>query len=232
MFSNINTTLGRSPLGRRTINKLSTSTQICSSPNTSQDWRGAKICNPDPARAFSYQILGPAPREALSLIGRLLWSGLWLVGSRLQWHSKVYYSIAIPACPPVLHHTYSPVEKYCWKIQSQIYSWKLQWQIQLKNTAKIYSGILVILQHHYPSMSYPLHACIMSFVDNPTSVQLWNEKICLKGVRSYNTIYMLEVLQELSTSPMVTLPPWPGLAKVQRKRLVLYQFISTSWSRS
>ena len=30
----------------------------------------------------------------------------------------------------------------------------------------------------------------------------------------------------LSISPKLTLPPWPGLAKVQRKRLVLYQFIA------
>ena len=41
---------------------------------------------------------------------------------------------------------------------------------------------------------------------------------------------VLEVFQGLSTSPMVTLPLWPGLAKVQRKRLILYQFICRSRS--
>ena len=101
VFSNINTTLGR-----WTINKLSTSTQICS-PNIAEDWRGSKICNPYPAEAFSYQIL--APLHASSLIGRLLWSGLWLAASRLQWHSKVYYSIAITACPTILHQCYHAV---------------------------------------------------------------------------------------------------------------------------
>ena len=44
------------------------------------------------------------------------------------------------------------------------------------------------------------------------------------------TSWLLEILQGLSTSPMVTLPLWPGLAKVQRKRLILYQFICRSRS--
>ena len=35
----------------------------------------------------------------------------------------------------------------------------------------------------------------------------------------------------LSTSPKLTLPPWPGLAKVQRKRLILYQFIRLKGQR-
>ena len=38
---------------------------------------------------------------------------------------------------------------------------------------------------------------------------------------------MLEILLGLSTSPMVTLPPWPGLAKVQRKKTC---FVPVYWS--
>ena len=38
---------------------------------------------------------------------------------------------------------------------------------------------------------------------------------------------MLEILLGLSTSPMLTLPPWPGLAKVQRKKTC---FVPVYWS--
>ena len=34
-----------------------------------------------------------------------------------------------------------------------------------------------------------------------------------------NAMCLLEILIGISTSPMVALPPWPGPAKVQRKRL-------------
>ena len=38
---------------------------------------------------------------------------------------------------------------------------------------------------------------------------------------------MLEILLGLSISPMLTLPPWPGLAKVQRKKTC---FVPVYWS--
>ena len=148
MFSNINTTLGR-----WTINKLSTSTQICS-PNIAEDWRGSKICNPDPAEAFSYQIL--APLHASSLIGRLLWSGLWLAGSRLQWHSKVYYSIAITACPTHITSVLS-----C--------SLEVHLKIQLKNTAMIYT-VYVIQWYFEVYYSINIPACPTQCPHNATSI--------------------------------------------------------------
>ena len=111
-------------------------------PNTAEDWRGAKICDPNPAQAFSYQILAPRhPRHPWRVIGRLLWSGLWLVGSRLQWNSQVcysitipaYYSIANPAGPPshvTSHLPYALLVSWAsWSTKSTIY--KRRWSCSI-----------------------------------------------------------------------------------------------------
>ena len=105
VFSNINTT--PAVVGRSTINKLSTSTQICSSanPKHSRGLTGGQICSLDPVPAFSYQIL--APMQPCPLIGRLAWSPLSLVEFCLQSYFNVYHSIPIPAClGHITSHTY------------------------------------------------------------------------------------------------------------------------------
>ena len=105
VFSNINTTPAM--VGRSTINKLSTSTQICSSanPKHSRGLTGGQICSLDPVPAFSYQIL--APMQPCPLIGRLARSRLSLVEFCLQSYFNVYHSIPIPAClGHITSHTY------------------------------------------------------------------------------------------------------------------------------
>ena len=130
VFSNINTT--PAVVGRSTINKLSTSTQICSraNPKHSRGLTGGQICSLDPVPAFSYQIL--APMQPCPLIGRLAWSRLSLVEFCLQSYFNVYHSIPIPAClghitshtyQTKLHSSWAPCSincTICWSLFSQI----------------------------------------------------------------------------------------------------------------